>query len=546
MGVELAADRSIACTSPAAFTGRAVLAGMAVGVPLTLVNLYMGLRTGLWESGNVVASVGSVAVLRGLFPGRHSGAADTHFAQTAATSMAAMPATAGLVASVPAMVSLGRVPSLWFLAVWGILLGIAGMLIAAALRGPFQRDRLPFPTSIATAETISAMHTSDDARSRPRARLFGAAACVTAALTVLRERGFLAATFGSGPFQIAASPMLVAVGILIGSRAGLDILAGSVAAVLLREWLLVPSPNDSVDIVVWPATALLVGFASVSCRQALSVTRAIRDLAMRSATPRTLLVGVVVFGSVTALPVAVLGAPLLIIAIATMAGSILAAASARAAGETDVNPIGPLSQVAQVGSGGASADAMTSVVGGAIPAGMAPQTMSTLISVEAARRLGLSRAAVPIAQLLGITAGACVSVSLFAALLQRGSLGSESLPVPAAKQWEAIARVCAGGWSAVPAPVAGLTVFALVVGGALALLGSTTRLPDRARRLLPVVPAFGIGLLLPASYSAAMALGSLIGLVTRRRTSGGSSITVAAAGALAAESTIAMVLMALS
>ncbi|RUO86978.1 peptide transporter, partial [Corallococcus sp. AB018] len=132
--------------------------GLLIGALLAVTNLYMGLKTGLWDSGSIAAAVLGFSALAPY--GRKRGVPYTplenNLTQTAAAAVGAMPASAGLLAAIPALALLGTGVPGWGITVWGLVLGVVGVLVAGLLRRRLlEQEALPFPTGIATAELIS-------------------------------------------------------------------------------------------------------------------------------------------------------------------------------------------------------------------------------------------------------------------------------------------------------------------------------------------------------------------------------------------------------
>src|SRR5262245_51721649 len=139
-------------------TLRALASGLLVGALLCIANLYMGLKTGLWDGGQITASILTFALASGRLT-----RLENNVAQTAASAVGGIPAAAGLLGAVPALQLLGvRVPG-WGIALWGLTLGVLGVVMALALRRRLiEEEDLPFPTGIATAEVIEALHTGGE------------------------------------------------------------------------------------------------------------------------------------------------------------------------------------------------------------------------------------------------------------------------------------------------------------------------------------------------------------------------------------------------
>src|SRR5215475_5520897 len=108
-------------------TGRALATGFAFGLILATGNVYMGLKIGWWESGGITAAVAGFALLHRR--GEHTGR-ETVLLQTTASAAAAMPAAIGFLGAIPALAMFGREVPWWVLALWGLALGLIGILVA--------------------------------------------------------------------------------------------------------------------------------------------------------------------------------------------------------------------------------------------------------------------------------------------------------------------------------------------------------------------------------------------------------------------------------
>lgn len=91
--------------APLELTTRALGMGLLIGGLLAITNVYMGLKTGWWESGSVTAAVLGFSALASV--SRRRGAPYTplenNLTQTAAAAVGAMPAAAGLLGALPAL-----------------------------------------------------------------------------------------------------------------------------------------------------------------------------------------------------------------------------------------------------------------------------------------------------------------------------------------------------------------------------------------------------------------------------------------------------------
>src|SRR5260221_1338019 len=352
-------------------TARALASGLAVGGLLCVANLYMGLKTGIWDSGHVTASVLAFALVSGRLTRR-----ENNVAQAAATAAGAVPAAAGLLGAVPALELLGRGVPGWGIALWGLALSVLGILFGAGLRRRLlDEEKLPFPTSVATAEVIEALQGKGASR-RTRPVLWGGV--VGAVLGWFRDGkpalipgvlslpgslgGIPLATLGIG---VSTSPLLCGVGMVVGLRIALSMLLGSIigwgviAPWLIRGPLHVAASRGAIwSWLSWPGTALLVGAALVALlQQAGAFAGALRDLRSAAADRSASRVQGTLLGIAAAAAIILLGKLVfdlhpLHTGLALLVSVVGASVCARAAGLTDISPLGPVGQVTQAMYGG--------------------------------------------------------------------------------------------------------------------------------------------------------------------------------------------------
>src|SRR5262245_43998664 len=270
-------------------TPRAVAVGCGIGALLVTGNVYMGLKTGWWESGNITAVLLGFGILAPLarWRGRPYSPLENNLTQATATAAAGMAATLGLLSTIPAFDMVGARAPAWLLVPWGASLAVLGIAFALLLRRRMlEREQLPFPTGVVVAELITTIHARGAAVGQ-RMRALGVSAGIAAVATWLRDgpshwipgatlwpgtiAGSPASAFTLG---IAWSPMLFGVGALIGLRAGLSLLLGALLAWLVAAPALVgggivaeASFDPIVRWLVWPGTALLLASAITSMIQ---------------------------------------------------------------------------------------------------------------------------------------------------------------------------------------------------------------------------------------------------------------------------------------
>jgi uncharacterized oligopeptide transporter (OPT) family protein len=163
-------------------TPRAVVTGMLIGGLMSVSNLYVGLKTG-WGLGVTITScIIAYAVFKFLeqvVPAYRTRPFSTleNYTMSSAASAAGYMSSAGLVSAIPALyMTTGRLLEWWEIGLWLAALSMLGVFMAIPLkRQLINIDQLPFPSGIATAETLASMHgAGGEAVVKARA-LFGSA-----------------------------------------------------------------------------------------------------------------------------------------------------------------------------------------------------------------------------------------------------------------------------------------------------------------------------------------------------------------------------------
>ena len=531
--------------------GRALAVGAALGALLAVCNTAMGLRVGWFDTGSLTAALLGGALLRLI---RRPPSLEHHnLLQTLASSMATIPATAGLVAAVPVLLG-GQKLSVPSLLLWAVACGVWGVLWALPFRQRLlDEERLPFPTGQATAE---AMTQTTAEGGRARVLVFGAALGGAGLFTLLRDGahlfpldwlwgfgavGLTAEVLGLG---LALSPLSVGAGLMGGFHIGASLIGGALAARLLLvpalvSWRLVPSDPEAVaGWLLWPGVGLLLGAAAPSLARLFSLLIKSRGVRALRLSPRVLGGMALSLGTLMAVAHGWGASPWAVGACALVAVPLMVA-STRSAGQTDIAPLAPMGQLGQVFAATLASGAASTVTAGAVPAGAGAHMANTFWTLRAGRLLGLRDEPQIAAQLAGVVLGALVCVPAFLLMTSAATVGSEALPVPWAAQWRAVAQVLAAGESALPAGAAWGLAAGLALGVLLAVL-EERKLP------VPSALAVGLGFLLPVTVCATMALGGLLELVLRRRGAIDRLGLPLAAGLIAGESVFAVGLMAVA
>ncbi|MBM3977586.1 MAG: OPT family oligopeptide transporter [Planctomycetes bacterium] len=425
--------------------------------------------------------------------------------------------------------------------IWLSLAGCLGVLLAVPMRQHYVVDeKLPFPDGIAAAQTMIVL----DSRG-PQARLSALAMVLAALVSAAR---FVAANlhrlFEGGKsiaeevhfsfvphFQKVGAGLelgwlSLGSGMIVGLRVTLSMIVGGILA-----WCITPSylvehailkegwkRNDVLLWVMWPATGMLTagGLTALflkwkvlrrTFQQLTGPTSDARDFPLRwvAIGVPVLAVGLIAFQHYslgqawwqTALAI-VLSLPLMLVGL-------------RVLGETNWGPISALSNLMQgvfgmIKPGDISANMVASGVTGSVCA----ESEGLMQDYKAGHILGTTPRYLTYIQLMAIPVGA-LAVSLIYPLL-RPEVQAGTLTSPISKKWEGFAKILAGGVEAVPQSA----FVALIVFTLLGILLTVLEQKAELRRLLPSPTGMGIGMLVPFSVVATMALGGIVGEIWQR------------------------------
>ncbi len=533
---------------------RTLAVGSAIGAVLAASNVYTGLTTAYVDGGSITAAILGYGLLRAGARGPVA-VGRINVVQATASTAAIMVGVVGLAGPWPALHLLGHEVSPWVLVPWGIALGVLGIVLAHALRPALvERERLPFPTGAATAEVVHAL-TQRAGEGRRRALVLALAAVLAGIVAYAQQRGGwlpgeiaipLAALGVDAALGVGLAPLVVATGALFGLRTGLAMAGtGAVVWAFVVPWLhahgVVATAEfpDAIAWLMWPAVGLLLGDGVVAlASQRHALVRSFADLA-RLQRAATLSRTAGVLSAVLAIALLgrlALGVPLVVCLAALALSVVLSAMIGRAAGETDVAPVGAAGALAQVALG--SRGPLASLVAGSIPCGVASQTAQGLWAFAATHLLGARVRPVVIAQIAGVVVGACVSVPVYELLVRTHGLGTEAMPAWGAVAWAATATAVQSDGAA-PAGALAAAVIGLTTGIAAAWIRA--RRPDT---LVPSPTAVAIGALTPAAFSAAALLGAIAMFGWARRAPGSAALhgPTVAAGCITGEALVAIVL----
>lgn len=564
---------------------RAVITGMLIGGLMSVSNLYVGLKTGWGLGVTITACIIAYAVFKFLEQlGARPFSTLENYTMSSAASAAGYMSSAGLVSAIPALyLTTGRLLSWWELGLWLAALSVLGVFMAIPLkRQLINIDQLPFPSGIATAETLTSMH-SEGGEAVVKARALFAAAILGAAVALWRDLvgGIKAIAgwaipaeipFGPGNFArdllakytigIEGSLIMVAAGAIMGMRVAASMLVGSIVfygvigRILVEQGIAQPGYRGIVSWVLWPSTAMMVASGLLSfALKWRTVIRAFGGLARlfggSAADDDDPLAHIEVPSSWFVAGTLVAGTACVILGhwlfditwwmgiLAVLVTFFLSLVAARATGETDITPIGAMGKITQLMYGVvAPANITTNLMTASITSGAASHAADLLTDLKSGYLLGGNPRKQTISQLFGVIAGTIVSVPAYLFVVQRdpAKLGTEALPAPSAKVWAGVAELLVEGIDALPAGALAAIAVGAAIGVLLTLLEELG--PKSWRPWLPSTTGLGIAGVIPAFNSFAMFAGAVAAWAfTRSRPKAADTYTVpVSSGLIAGES----------
>ncbi|NUO52564.1 MAG: OPT/YSL family transporter [Polyangiaceae bacterium] len=560
---------------------RSIVTGMLVGSALSICNIYAGLKIGWSTTMGVTSALLSFAIWR-----MRSASAvatspftilETNLAQTAASSAAAV-SSAGLVAAIPALtIMTGQVLPWYQLAAWTASVCFVGNVIAIPLRKQMlETDPLPFPIGVATAETLRQIY-AKGGEAMARVRTLGVAALVSGGVKVLEGMklvgpvGFPGA-LGKYPlknltFAFDPGVLLAGIGGLMGTRAALSVLGGSIFAYgvlgpeLLDRGIVQAGPPDKpwfkplVEWLLWPGVTMMVTASLTTLAFSWkALVRGIRGLASIQADdgsassttpaneqiPRSWLTRSAVLALTVgvALQISIFGIPWWAAVVGVLLSVVLGVVAARVSGETGLTPVGAMGKITQLTIGAAlpgnvAANLMTANITG----GAASQCADMMNDLKTGQELGASPKSQWISQVAGATAGALIGSAVYLIMIPDPAkqLLTPEWPAPAVITWKTVAEVFRVGVSALPRGTPLAVAIAAAVGIALAILEQ--RVDVATKKWLPSPSALGLAFTVSAHQCVSMAIGAVASLVVLRLAPAwhGRFWVVLCAGAIAGE-----------
>jgi len=194
-------------------------------------------------------------------------------------------------------------------------------------------------------------------------------------------------------------------------------------------------------------------------------------------------------------------------AIALVATFLLVVVAARATGETDITPVGPLSKITQLTFGAIKpGNITTNLMTANITAGATSHAGDLLIDLKSGYLLGANPRQQFLAQFFGVLAGGLIVVPVFFILIPDiNMLGTEKWPAPAALVWRGVAELLSKGVGSLhPTARIGLLVGA-VLGIVLPVL---EMIFPKHKRFIPSATGVGLAFTINGFNSVSMFIGA--------------------------------------
>ena len=545
--------------SMAQLTWRAVVMGSVLGGVLSLTNLYIGLKAGWGFGVAITACILSYAIWTTL---HRLGVVRTPMTILENNCMQSTASSAGystgstLISAFAAYMLIGNSTlSLPLMLAWVFVLAVLGVAMAIPMkRQMINIEQLRFPSGIAAAETLHALHAAGSKGMRSAtalgwAGLLAAAGKVWAeglALISPRLAPFMISTWTAAFNQHAVGaawtgrtvmlswePMFIAAGAITGLHVCWSMFLGSVTAwmifipLLQHRGIVEGSGYGSlVQWTLWGGVACMVTSSLLSVAlQWRTALRAFTDLGAMFGGRRTDDDPVAAIETPSSWFVACVGVSLIALAwlghvtfampylettVAVLLSFALALVACRVTGETDTTPVGAMGKITQLTFGALTPGNTTvNLMSANITAAVASSSADLLTDLKSGYLLGANPRKQFLAQFAGIFVGTLVSVLSFRLLVPDASvLGSDQFPAPAAQTWRAVAMALSQGVSELGAVKVWCIAGGGLVGIALTVLPKI--FPER-RHLIPSPAGVGLAWTFHWYYGLLFFIGGVLG-----------------------------------
>ncbi|MBI5710179.1 MAG: OPT/YSL family transporter [Candidatus Eisenbacteria bacterium] len=202
-------------------------------------------------------------------------------------------------------------------------------------------------------------------------------------------------------------------------------------------------------------------------------------------------------------------------AVAVLATFLLVVVATRAAGETDITPVGPISKITQLTFGAlAPGDVSINLMTANITAGATSHAADLLQDLKSGYLLGANPRQQFFAQFFGVLAGGLAVVPVYFILIPSVDvLGTEQWPAPAALVWRGVAELLAKGFSALPVSAR----YGLVIGAAIGIVLPLLEMAfPKHKKFIPSPTGLGLAFTINGFNVVSFFIGSVLALAFKR------------------------------
>ncbi|GIL18688.1 MAG: peptide transporter [Oligoflexia bacterium] len=546
---------------------RSALTGMALGSVLSLTNLYVGIKTG-WTLGvgvtSVILSFALFKLLSKLGVGKEMTVLENNAMQSIATSAGYM--TAPMMASLPAyMLVTGKVIPMWQTYWWICALSILGVLFAFPLKKRFINDeQLPFPEGYAAGIVLDSLHDDTAKEGIFKAKLLMSGAGIAALIEILRSEkithtlkvpflmlpeywddfiykfatpAIMGTPLKDLTIRIDTSIVMVGTGGLMSMKTAMSMILGAIFNyMILAPWLISqgiisgPGFKNITMWALWGGTAMMTTsslYSFFSKPQVIisAFTRLFKkkekaehhDVLEKIELPMwVFVVGIPIVGAITVWMGHVwFGVEYWLGLIAIPLVFVFTLIAVNATGLTAITPGGALGKLTQITySVLAPGNISTNLMTAGITSEVSLNASNLLMDIKPGYMLGGKPRHQAIGHVLGVFAGGLVAVPVFYAIFNNDitKFTSESMPLPGAAIWKAVAEVLTKGLSTLH-PTAQMAV---LVGALLGIIIEV--LNQRTKGKFPISGVgLGLAFVLKFTDSLMMAMGTFFFWVMSRK-----------------------------
>ncbi len=555
-------------------TWRAVIMGSLLGSVLSLTNLYIGLKSGWGFGVAITACILSYAFWTGLF---RMGVVKSEMTILENNCMQSTASSAGystggtLISAFAAYMILNPehpLPISTMLG-WVFFLAVLGVTMAVPMkRQMINVEQLRFPSGIAAAETLRALHSHGD-RGMRAAKALGIAGAAAAyiefwtdglaligdklqtfkdlfwadygyylkecSLSQLTERfnlAFLGKEWTERTVLFEFDPLFIAAGALTGLRTSASMLLGGTLCwavfvpILQSKNMIVGTEfKDVVLWTVWGGAACMITSSLVSIgmqwRSTLRAFSSLGQLFSRGSSRRSAEMDAIevpvswfICGQLFSLvglslmANATFDMPYWQSAVAVLMTFILALVACRITGETDTTPIGAMGKITQLAFAALAPGKMNiNLMSANITAGAATSAADLLTDLKSGYLLGANPRRQFLAQFAGIFSGTFVTVLCFRVLVPTASVLGDKFKAPSAMTWMAVAKLLSNGISSLGA----VKGWSILVGGVIGVvLPLLSKLLPKYEKWIPSAAGLGLAWVFPWQNAFSFFLGAVI------------------------------------